>query len=558
MYKYLILLFTTFLFSQNPSTDNNLLKLNLKELGKLYYEKDSIGKKVIADIYLQKAINLKDHYNIAIGYLYKSETSTEERDILMFLDKMINNSKKAYANSYILAFSYYRKGYYFCAKRKYKFALDNYILADKYLNKNENEKLYYTIQFDIALIKSSLLNYKESLPAFIEFHNYCEKTNDIDNLTAIYAIAESYNRLDNIKLSKHYTEYGKKLCLSLKDTNQYEKFILCEGMNLYKERKYLKAIKSLKNTLSKIKNDFANYSIASFYIGKSYLAINNQNKAIEYFKKVDSIFIKEDAIYIETINSYNKIINYYKKKNNIDKQLRYTNNLIKADSTLLSNYDYLTKKIHKDYDIPKLVKNKENLISKLSTEKVYYKITVVGFFTLLLIGISSFIKYRIKQKSIIIEQNKAFENYKKIQNQKYHSISSKKDAIVNDFSLIIQDELVTSILEKLKKFEEEKGYTSKDCTLDNLAKEFETNTTYLSKVINDKKGSNFSNYINGLRIDYAIYLLENDKQYRKFNMKGIADSLGFNNATSFSRAFIYRTNMRPSFFIQKLKTSSNL
>jgi AraC-like DNA-binding protein len=553
MFKHLFLFFTLFSFAQKPILVSELSNRSYNELSDLYSKKDSVSKVVIADFFLTKAKKENKHSSIVVGYLYKSQIAVNEDIAEKYLDSMVNYSKTYFPNSYLLSYSYYIKGNFFFDKRKYDIALNNYILANKFLNKNkkDDEQLYYYIQFTIAVINSSLYNYKEALPVFIEYHNYCLKVKEKPDLNVIFDIAESYNRLDNLKLAQYYTNYGKQWAKILKEDPKI--FSYCEGINLFKEKKYTKAIQLLKKTLNPAKDNFANYATNSLYIGKSYLAINNDKMAVIYFKKVDSIFVKEQNITFERIAAYKYLIAYYKEKNDSKNQLLYTNNLIKADSTLMSNFNYLTKKIHTEYDIPELIKNKENLIDDLKVEKKYYLL----FFIVISGGLLFFfIKYRKKQKQFQLEQQKAFEKYKQAQLEKLIN----KEKVINidkikqpDSSKIIQDDLVSDLMLKLSDFETEKKYLDKDCTLDKVAKEMNTNTTYLSKIINDKKGVNFSNYINGLRIEYAVDKLENDTSFRKYNMKGIADLVGFNNADSFARAFKLQMNMKPTFFIDSLK-----
>ncbi|WP_416337329.1 helix-turn-helix domain-containing protein [Galbibacter sp. EGI 63066] len=84
--------------------------------------------------------------------------------------------------------------------------------------------------------------------------------------------------------------------------------------------------------------------------------------------------------------------------------------------------------------------------------------------------------------------------------------------------------------------------------MNSLAKELNTNSTYLSKVINNSKQINFSNYINNLRIEYAIEKLTGSEQFRAYTIQAIAEESGFGTAQSFSS----------SFFIKQLKKEKEL
>jgi YesN/AraC family two-component response regulator len=103
--------------------------------------------------------------------------------------------------------------------------------------------------------------------------------------------------------------------------------------------------------------------------------------------------------------------------------------------------------------------------------------------------------------------------------------------------------------------ENQKCYLQPDLTLHDLAMKLDTNTLYLSKIINDRTGQNFSSYINQYRISEASRLLLSDSQLI-LSIEGIAHSCGFNSKSAFNAAFRKLQNMTPTEFIEKHKTGS--
>ena len=116
----------------------------------------------------------------------------------------------------------------------------------------------------------------------------------------------------------------------------------------------------------------------------------------------------------------------------------------------------------------------------------------------------------------------------------------------------IPKNIVEDILLSLDKFENSNKFVLKKYTLNSLAKEIHTNSSYLSKVINATKKISFANYLNNLRIDYAISKLSKDKQFKSYTIKAIAESSGFNTAQSFTNAFYKKTGIYPSYFIKRI------
>lgn len=87
-------------------------------------------------------------------------------------------------------------------------------------------------------------------------------------------------------------------------------------------------------------------------------------------------------------------------------------------------------------------------------------------------------------------------------------------------------------------------YRDSDISVDKLAAMLHTNRTYLSQVINDKTGMNFSRYIIRNRMSEAIDRLSDPNE--NVLMKSLAIDLGFKSATAFSKAFAEETGVSPS------------
>jgi AraC-like DNA-binding protein len=71
-------------------------------------------------------------------------------------------------------------------------------------------------------------------------------------------------------------------------------------------------------------------------------------------------------------------------------------------------------------------------------------------------------------------------------------------------------------------------------------------------VINHYKNKSFINYLNELRITYAIKELKENTMIRKFTIKAIANEVGYNSGETFSNAFYKQVGIKPSFFIKEL------
>jgi YesN/AraC family two-component response regulator len=82
----------------------------------------------------------------------------------------------------------------------------------------------------------------------------------------------------------------------------------------------------------------------------------------------------------------------------------------------------------------------------------------------------------------------------------------------------------------------EKRYRDKDFSAKELAKELNTNTRYISAVINSRFNTNFSCLINEYRVKEAMHRMT-DKRYVDMTIEEIGNVVGFANRQSFYASF---------------------
>ncbi len=100
--------------------------------------------------------------------------------------------------------------------------------------------------------------------------------------------------------------------------------------------------------------------------------------------------------------------------------------------------------------------------------------------------------------------------------------------------------------------EKEKSYLKIDYTLTDMSKELKVLPNLLSMVVNSKLNCSFPDYINTLRINNAIELL-NKASKNNLTIEAIAYESGFNNRTSFYKAFKKQTGKLPKEYLKKVE-----
>ncbi|MCL9805796.1 helix-turn-helix domain-containing protein [Flavobacterium amniphilum] len=257
-------------------------------------------------------------------------------------------------------------------------------------------------------------------------------------------------------------------------------------------------------------------------------------KALEIANKLQNLY------YIDTANKL--LVANFIVLNDSANYKRYNHEFLKTQA-LLENADQES------------VNTAYNLIVKEQEE--YYKSQLGGYFTKLYVVLSLFLvilmgcgfvwfKYYWKKKRL----NEIISYLEVTRNNFIIRFTEKKDVGKKFF---VPQETEQLLLSKLKRFENSTRFTNKDMSLAVLAGQFETNTKYLSEVINKHYNVNFNTYINKLRINFIVKKLKSDSNFINYKISYLAETCGFSSHSSFATVFKSITGIAPITFIELLK-----
>lgn len=563
---FFLILFPVFLLAQESKKD--LMKLSYDELHHLYFDNQDNPKKLIlySDAFLAKANKenykikkARGNYLIALLY-YKSDMNKA----IQYLDSVIKYSTGTNDRSFPVA-AYCEKADFLKRQFKFEEAMVNYKLAEK-VALQTNMDYYYVVRDYIGTTKSEDLgDYNEALEIYGECYRFY-KTKDYRSekyassfQSIIFGLADCHKSLQNIDSTTYYNKLGLKESKMTNNMSLHYLFILNEGANQVLRKNYSAALDSIHKALPKMiaYKDLGNTLAAYFYLGKAYDGLGKKEIAIKNYIKVDSVYSQTKEITAEFIDGYPYLINYYKNVGDKENQLKYITKYMAIDSVLQKKYRNLNKLLRNEYDIPRLVSDKENLIESLKKDKVK-SFWGIGMLVLGIIAVSAFGFYQFRHKKKYrsrfekIMQETANKDFQEIENDK---LKNTKTEISKTEDIGIGEELIEQILKKLNTFEKEKGFLTSNITIQSLSILFETNSKYLSKIVNTYRNKSFIQYINDLRIDYALEVLKKDSKLRKYTIQALALEFGFNSAESFSSAFYKKSGIKPAYFIKQLEES---
>lgn len=111
-----------------------------------------------------------------------------------------------------------------------------------------------------------------------------------------------------------------------------------------------------------------------------------------------------------------------------------------------------------------------------------------------------------------------------------------------------QTQLLNSILQVMEQTE---VYCESDFTIDRLATLVNSNSRYVSQIINDVFSKNFRTFLNEFRVKKAMIRMNDTEHYGNYTIKAIAESVGYKSQSNFINVFTRQTGIKPSVF-QKL------
>ncbi|MFD0862197.1 helix-turn-helix domain-containing protein [Sungkyunkwania multivorans] len=550
--NYIILIFNiifcSVLFAQD-STKTSLYHSDHQSFTEYLRSLDSDSlKRSEARSYLSAARAKGDITKTAEAYLILSQLHTRTPLAITYIDSLLQVTKELQDQDY-LGIGHLQKGIQYYYMSKYNEAFESLKRADVIAKENDNDYQQMVVRHYIGLLKNvtngkneeTLNIFRENLK-FFDIESYKIAYND-QYLKSLYALTDAYNR--NMKLDSAIIICRKGIVESQKSNNTYlyHHFLLVYGDTKVLNKEYdIEVVDSLKK--ASLMLQYNKKSLAGCYLTISdvYAGRHNYLEAIHYLKKVDSMYAESpEELIIKMQVASEKLLTYYTITEDDEKKLLTIDKLISVNEAIVEEFQNLGSNITKEYDTPNLLAEKERLLNKSKKNMLFLYLAVGILLFMVIFFVIRSRKYQKRFDKLMLAQ-KAKPN-KSLTPDRTDKERSKKIGLSED--------QINIILEKLEAFERSEKITE-NYTLNSLAKEFGTNSAYLSKVINVFKKVNFSNYFNNLRIDIIVDRLANDKTLQSYTIDAIAKEAGFNNAQSFRLAFYKKTGLYPSYFLKQL------
>ena len=523
------------------SKDNTYL---IERLDALIDEKHHPNAMLYVQAYIRNAKKEKDKLNLFYAYKEGIFFSSHLNTQVEYADSAIIIARKL-KNKELAATALLSKGLAYYKAKDYREALQNYLNADHELNHSKDQYLMHKVTFNMAMIKIKLHHYSQAEELLLKCKAFFQtKPENKDYqaylLNTIYQLACLHQEVGNKAKAKEFNQLGLNKSKVYNNDFFLRHFTINKAIDEFLNDQFETAIQllSTKEDILIKTNDFNTLTKIYYYKAKAFDKLNNQQHKIIYFNKIDSIFNEYNFLEIKYRPIYENILNDALAASDTSRQLYIINQLLKMDELNYKLDVEMSQVIYKEYDTAQLLKLKENLVNK--SQKLY--VVLVACFTGIIVLIIGIVKSRNKNKRLIEKFNLFIE-------ESAETTYKERITLVKDDDEL-NKEAFENILLKLEEFEQNKEFLNPNITVVSLAKSFSTNTTYLSKCVNQYKGINFSSYINRLRIKFITDLLQEQPQYLNYSVGALGEIAGYMNPRQFSNVFYSETGLRPLDFIK--------
>lgn len=388
-----------------------------------------------------------------------------------------------------------------------------------------HETLYGIICYDLARPKIARTHYLNGLSTYSILKDSVGIKGNLINIGTTHFLEEQFDS----------AEYYFNKAKTIEDLG-----IITFHQNLYNNlatvyqntNRYDEAIASYKNLID---TDINPNSTHYYNLGLAYFKNKQFKESVEMLEKATSIEYDNSNIYLSSV--YSALSQSQKKIGNND---RAYDALFKADSLKVIEDKETANRLLDELKL----KHQEKIFEdekKLAQEKItrkklenWFLLVVLISLGIILVIITILFVIKNKKNKILFQKNIELTNQRK-----------KKDKPKTNSN--VSHELIKS-LEKL--LHEKEVYINPKLTLDKLAKQLNTNRTYLSENINSHYKLSFSALINQLRIKKSREMLI-DPEFINYSIEGIANTVGYNSISTFNATFKKETGITPSYFRKK-------
>lgn len=497
----------------------------------------------------------------------------QAKQALVMYKVVCNRQRKK--NGLPLVQAYLKAGNIFYSQSNYAEALSYFIKGLKTCDNIPAQGLQVEFYKNIGNVYCMFRDYEHGISCYQKGIALCKapQDNDVKHKLNQNLIGAYINISKPQKAQKVYVEMMKASHNQTDVSMMMDKF--CYGMVLLGQKKYDEAIRSFNQiiTLVRAKHLGAQYECSALsQLSEAYYGKGDKVRYGSYLELCIKTARANNLLRLYP-ESLKKLSELYQEQGNSAKALAWRNTYWNIRDSIYNDRSFdIVKNEQMLYEVSKY----EQSINSLHQEQEHTEHVVrrqrfimlgILIFVLLVSGFSYYI-YQTKKRL-----NRSYRNLYVLNKsliRKYHTSENPAMPLVSDRNAdgATQDDKLaaqkakekhktSNLTEEQKQrlsadirhiMEETEAFCRQDFSLDKLAELVSSNSRYVSQVIHECFGKNFTSYVNDFRVNLAKIRLADFDVYGNYTIKAIGESVGFRSQTSFTNIFKALTGMTPAIY----------
>lgn len=457
---------------------------------------------------------------------------------------------------------YEEAGEYFMAE-EYPEALNMYLRCLRMADKIDDYKMKRSCLGNIGLIFGIVRDYEQAIQYTRQTYDLAKKHKDYEvERKSACVLVEQFLMIDELDSAVYYNNIQKGV-----ETHDFQ-----EGnfLSLYNDGLIARARNDYTMTIyyfTKALEYARTHELPDKYeiqilteLGQTMMEEGETDAAYQYLTEAERKALELDSPNM-LIGIYRIMIEFYKITSQPQLSEDYRLKYISLSDSLIDRVRFNAAK-NSLYEYESHINSQR--ISGLNRQIKNYLTTIISAVILLIILlVFSIVIVRKNRKltaaqRVIIEKNDELQaqnvRNNELRNKYLNAVEQIPEEKKERYKAGISDKDVDLMVKKITEvFEDTETISNPAFNLNMLVTKVESNNTYVSWVINEIYGKSFKSLLNEYRVREAARRLTDTEKYGNLTIQAVYETVGYNSASNFIKAFKTVMGMTPSAY-QKLQT----
>lgn len=451
-------------------------------------------------------------------------------------------------------------------------ALEYYTKALDGAKRNADDRTYYSTIGNIGNIYAGMNDLKRALYYYGTGYEASVKNHEPDMQWRFSTnIVAAYCMLKDVKSARAFFQQQMKIPVKDASVKRYY-FLINQAYISMAENNTQMAEYYFRQTLSFAtdRHMAMQYVLSpTIEIGRLRMQKGDVDGALECFRTANDSLQKSDNRE-QLVSVYRELSGIYKKIGKSDSAAKYRSRYLALSDSIFNvqQFNMANSKLF-EYENKQTKERIDSLVSRSNMQLVViavFLILVLGL-TLLYIALRRRTNALLETQRMLVSKNEELmqnERQGKLLLEQYVKMASRQPAadapdipasdnrIDQRSSISLSEEQRNRLLNSITTVMNDVAIISRsDFNLNMLADMVDSNTKYVSWIINDTYKKNFKTMLNEYRIHEACRRMSDTEHYGNMTLQAIYEELGYNSAASFIQSFKKVNGMTPSQY-QKL------